>query len=80
MSHYTDEGWVNEMLGLDPPTPPCPDDYPEVRPNTLWVSRVSGRRGTVIWIIQEQVCLEWREGVSSLYELADFLRLYTEVV
>lgn len=52
---------------------------PYPRYKSLWRNRANGRRGTISWVSQEQVCLEWREGETSLYELKDFIRLYREV-
>lgn len=71
--------WVGAMLTLCAMREAEALEASVVRRNTIWVSRSTRRRGRVSWVIDGEVCLEWREGVSSQYTLDDFLRLYREV-
>lgn len=77
MSGYEDPMWVASMLGL------CVqrevEAVPVVRPDSLWASRSTGRRGRILWATHNQVTIEWREGVGSTFDKDNFLRLYKEI-
>ena len=52
------------------------------RQRTLWASKLTGRRGRVLWASEAQVCLSFDEtntNARKVYSVPDFFRLYLEV-
>jgi hypothetical protein len=77
---YTDDDWVDKMLALmgkeiEQPLINTP------RIGSLWVSKLTARRGrvtssTLHWVI---LCFNEGTGVAKTYPLDKFLELYQEV-
>ena len=75
---WEDEGWVERMLCL-PPLSRSEAVLP--RAESLWASRSTGRRGSVLWASEGYVCLSYDEtqtNARKVHRLTDFLRLYSE--
>ena len=53
----------------------------QARPGSLWLSRSTGRRASVVWSSEAFVCLsydETRATARKIHRLQDFTRLYVE--
>lgn len=75
---FTSPDWVDEMLVLINWAPKRPDG-PVVRRKQLVVSRATGRRGTVLSVDAERVCLSYNDDDARARRQFDheaFHRLY----
>ena len=53
----------------------------QARPGSLWLSRSTGRRASVVWSSEAFVCLSYDETTikaRKVHRLTDFARLYVE--
>lgn len=79
VEHWSDIDWPERMLGRCTTAPVA--TLP--RPGSLWLSRATGRRATLLWASQGSVCLSYDETrITSrkIHRLTDFARLYTEAI
>lgn len=77
---YTDDDWVDKMLEvIDKQTVQPLTDAPSI--GSLWVSKLTARRGRVVnstlhWVT---LCFNEETGATVTHTLDKFLELYQEV-
>jgi hypothetical protein len=77
---YTDDDWVERMLEvIDKQVVQPLTDAPSI--GSLWVSKLTARRGRVVnstlhWVV---LCFNEDTGAAKTYPLDKFIELYQEV-
>ena len=77
---YDDAG-IARLLAILADRPALAPTCPRIAPRSLWLSKATGRRGTVLWASGAQVCLTFDETnpkAEKVHLRHDFLRLYVE--
>lgn len=75
-----DPTWVDRMMAVLAAAEPSPG--PVVARHSLWSSRRTGRRGTVLWAQDGQVCLSFSENnpkASVVLAESTLLNSYIEI-
>lgn len=74
--------FVEDCLAIIASRPHIALEEPLPRQGSLWLSRSTGRRASVLWASQGRVCLSYDEtriSARKIHSVPDFLRLYVEV-
>ena len=77
---YNDEG-IARLLAILADRPALAPRCPTIAPRSLWLSKATGRRGTVLWASGARVSFSFDENdpmARREYDVPDFLRLYSE--